>query len=98
MPICDVPILVISPKLGLHINESLLISPKWLLPNSITIISCSLFNLNKVSDTPIILFLLSSLYKTLYLVLNIDTSKSLVVVFPVEPVIAIRGILYLFLI
>ena len=84
-PICDVPMFVITAIVGFAIFVSLLISPKWFIPISITAASWS-FKLNIVNGSPISLLLFPCVFKVLYFCDITFATMSLVLVFPTLPV------------
>ena len=96
LPICAVPILVITAIVGFTIFVNIDNSPKWFIPISVTSTSSS-FSFNIVRGNPIWLFSFPSVFRVLYFVFTTSYIISLVLVFPTDPVTAITGILYLLL-
>src|SRR5574341_458779 len=82
---------VITPTSGPAIRASVAISPRPLIPISMTPDLCPLFSLRRVSGTPMWLFRFPSFLSTAPFSFRMQAVISLVVVLPLEPVTPTRG-------
>ena len=89
---CAGPILVMTPIVGSAISHRYFNPPCSLMPISITAASQVFESRSRVSGTPSQLFRLPSVASTRYRVLSTAAAISLVVVFPLLPVMPTTGI------
>jgi hypothetical protein len=83
--------LVMSAMSGSTSRARLSISPAWSMPSSTTHTSCCASSLSRVRGTPMSLLKFPSVLWTQNLAPSTAAVISLVVVFPTEPVTAIKG-------